>query len=80
MSIETIPQKRIIRCDGCGKSDQETNMDCSIVVNQSARDYQGAVVAGHSWQLDFCHECKESVINVINKTVENLKGKAANKD
>ena len=74
MATQNIPAKKIVTCDGCGKSNQEVNMDCSIVVQQTYRDYQGGAVAGGKSDLDFCTTCAQQVIDAINSAVKTIKG------
>lgn len=55
MSRQTIPEKRIIKCDHCKKEIKQA--EGTLVLTYVLRDYQGAACAEGKREADFCSDC-----------------------
>lgn len=60
MSRTTIPEKKILKCDGCGKVANDNHFPSSGVFKISCNglDFQGCAVGpGDMLTYDFCDSC-----------------------
>lgn len=67
MTSRTVPEHRIVTCDGRGTQCQGTNHSHrgALTLRDTAFDYQGSPVGDASLQADLCDPCLAAVRTAI---------------
>ena len=67
MATKTIPEQRIVTCDGCGRECTPSffRRQTKLSLTQRDLDYRGDAVYGGTREMDLCDDCAKTVTLAI---------------
>ena len=81
MTMQVIPETRIVICDCCkrkvGDPGVHRSMSGGMMVRRDALDFQGSACANADISLDLCDECLRHLVDAVNKACDDKRAALA---